>query len=97
MNPQHYGILFAEVLGEQFGPVPLKEDLPRLPSPLRDSLMFYAMVDEMNELSRNKSWTWCDIRPDMIVRGIYAVPTESHHSLTLFYRLDIYLDRTRTA
>ncbi|CBX98948.1 hypothetical protein IAQ61_007442 [Plenodomus lingam] len=74
----HYGILFAEVLGERFGPVPLKEDLPRLPSPLRDSLMFYAMADEMDELSRGKSWKWCDIRPDMIVGYL---PRPNSHSI----------------
>nr|AFK23380.1 progesterone 5-beta-reductase-like protein [Cordyceps militaris] len=64
---QHYGILFAEVLGPAFGPVPLREDLPRLPPPLSDSLMFYSMVDEMSTLSAGKAWKWCDIRPDMIV------------------------------
>lgn len=64
---KHYGVLFAESLGDKFGPLPLKESLPRLPPPLDESLLFYAQVDEMTELSRGKEWSWCDVRPDMVV------------------------------
>jgi hypothetical protein len=60
--------------------------------------MFYAMADEMQELSRGKNWTWCDIRPDMIVCYVFLIACKYGPMLMLFVkRSDICPDLIRTA
>jgi len=39
----------------------------RLPEPLASRLFYYALEDELEKQSKGKSWTWCEVRPDVIV------------------------------
>ena len=48
--------------------IPLKEDLPRVPAEYAKDLFYYHEVDLLQELSTGKSWSWCEVRPDVIVR-----------------------------
>lgn len=47
--------------------LPLSEDLPRIPEPWQSQNFYYNMCDWLEQESKSKSWTWCEIRPDMIV------------------------------
>ncbi|GKZ56302.1 hypothetical protein AnigIFM49718_001547 [Aspergillus niger] len=47
--------------------IPLKEDLPRVPAEYAKDLFYYHEVDLLQELSTRKSWSWCEVRPDVIV------------------------------
>ncbi|KAJ6018428.1 hypothetical protein N7499_002849 [Penicillium canescens] len=49
------------------GQVPLKEDLPRVPAEYAKDLFYYHEVDLLHELSAGKPWSWCEVRPDVIV------------------------------
>ncbi|KAH9213679.1 hypothetical protein DL95DRAFT_524340 [Leptodontidium sp. 2 PMI_412] len=46
---------------------PFKEFLPRIPSPYAESVFYYSQVDILKELSAGKSWTFTEIRPDVVV------------------------------
>lgn len=47
--------------------LPLKESLPRIPEPYASQMFYYNQCDELAELSKGKSWTWCDVIPDNII------------------------------
>jgi hypothetical protein len=47
--------------------LPLKESLPRIPEPFASQMFYYGQCDELAELSKGKSWTWCDVIPDVVV------------------------------
>lgn len=49
------------------GKAPLKEDLSRIPEDYAKELFYYHQVDALHELSAGKSWSWCEVRPDIIV------------------------------
>ncbi|KAJ6005161.1 hypothetical protein N7451_003105 [Penicillium sp. IBT 35674x] len=68
------------------GSLPLKETLPRLNEPDASKLFYYSQVDLMRKLTRGKTWTWCEIRPDVIVG---FVPNNNAHCLA--QTLGIYL------
>lgn len=59
-----YGVEFADKV--KIAP-PLKEDLPRVPKPMADNIFYYHQYDLLQEMSRGKSWTFSDVRPDVIV------------------------------
>ena len=46
---------------------PFKESLPRIPSPFAESVFYYSQVDVLKDLSAGKSWTFTEIRPDVVV------------------------------
>ncbi|EHK95991.1 hypothetical protein M7I_8327 [Glarea lozoyensis 74030] len=46
---------------------PLREDMPRIPQPYQDKIFYYTQYDLLTELSKGKSWTFTEIRPDGIV------------------------------
>lgn len=46
---------------------PLKESLPRVPEPHGSSILYYGQCDELARLAKGKSWTWCDVIPDVII------------------------------
>lgn len=46
--------------------LPLSEELPRIPEPWQSQNFYYNMCDWLTEESKGKSWTWCEIRPDMV-------------------------------
>jgi len=47
--------------------VPLSESLPRIPPEYAKDVFYYHEVDALKDLSQGKSWTWCEVRPDVIV------------------------------
>ncbi|KAI9729776.1 MAG: hypothetical protein M1818_008390 [Claussenomyces sp. TS43310] len=59
-----YGIEFPEQLKI---PVPTPESMPRIPQPFADDIFYYAQYDLLLAKSENKSWKFCEIRPDVIV------------------------------
>ncbi|CAK7221530.1 hypothetical protein SBRCBS47491_004556 [Sporothrix bragantina] len=58
--------------------LPLKEDLPRIPEPHASELFYYWQVDRLKDLASGKKWTYCEIRPDMVVG---FVPNNNAHCL----------------
>lgn len=48
-------------------PAPLKESLPRVPAPQGNNIFYYAQYDAVAELSKGKSWTFTEVRPDVII------------------------------
>lgn len=61
----------------------MNEDLPRVPAEYAKDLFYYHEVDLLQELSTGKPWSWCEVRPDVIVcphSGVYFVTQE--HALT---------------
>ncbi|PVH71175.1 hypothetical protein DL98DRAFT_563980 [Cadophora sp. DSE1049] len=46
---------------------PFKEFLPRIPSPYAESVFYYSQVDVLKELSASRSWTFTEIRPDVVI------------------------------
>lgn len=66
--------------------MPLKESLPRIPEPYASDLFYYWQVDRLKSLSKGKRWTYCEIRPDMVVG---FVPNNNAHCLAQI--LAIYL------
>lgn len=58
--------------------VPLSEDQPRLKAPYHDMLFYHPQLDWVAEYAKNKKWTWCDTRPDIIIG---FVPNQNFYSL----------------
>jgi len=46
---------------------PLVESMDPLPEPMRSEVFYYALREVLEEGSKGKNWTWCDIRPDAII------------------------------
>ncbi|KAF1990415.1 hypothetical protein K402DRAFT_348521 [Aulographum hederae CBS 113979] len=46
---------------------PLSESLPRIPEPHASEMFYYNQCDILNTLCASKSWSWCEIRPDVII------------------------------
>lgn len=70
--------------------LPLQETLPRIPEPHASQLFYYWQVDKLKALSEGKSWTYCEIRPDMVVG---FVPNNNAHCLAQV--LAVYLSLYR--
>jgi hypothetical protein len=66
--------------------LPLRESLPRIPEPYASQMFYYGQCDELAALSEGKSWTWCDVIPDVIVG---FVPNNNVYSLNQW--LGLYL------
>ncbi|KAF7537188.1 hypothetical protein G7054_g3886 [Neopestalotiopsis clavispora] len=47
--------------------LPLKESLPRIPEPYASQMFYYNQADMLSSMSKGKSWTWCEVMPDVIV------------------------------
>ncbi|KAI0121199.1 hypothetical protein BJ170DRAFT_149431 [Xylariales sp. AK1849] len=47
--------------------LPLKESLPRIPEPYASRLFYYSQTDMLSRMSDGKSWTWCEVIPDVII------------------------------
>ncbi|KAH7078179.1 hypothetical protein BKA63DRAFT_410154 [Paraphoma chrysanthemicola] len=71
-------------------PVPYKESHPRLKHPHHDLLFYYPQLDWVSEYARNKKWSWCETRPDIIIG---FVPNQNFASLATV--LGIYLSLWR--
>lgn len=66
---QAYGVYLLDKFPFR-GQTPLSEDLPRVPAEHSQDLFYYHEVDLLHELSAGKAWSWCEVRPDVIVRGL---------------------------
>lgn len=51
--------------------LPLSESLPRIPAEYAKDVFYYHQVDALTAMSQGKKWTWCEVRPDVIVRFLY--------------------------
>ncbi|KAE8353463.1 hypothetical protein BDV28DRAFT_148042 [Aspergillus coremiiformis] len=71
------------------GQVPLSEDLPRVPAEYAKDLFYYHQVDLLQELSAGKSWSWCEVRPDVIV-GVAPFGNEHCLAQTMGIYLSMY-------
>jgi hypothetical protein len=58
--------------------VPHKESQPRLKQPYHDMLFYHPQLDWVTEYAKDKSWSWCDTRPDIIIG---FVPNQNFYSL----------------
>ncbi|KAK5674471.1 hypothetical protein LTS10_012859 [Elasticomyces elasticus] len=47
--------------------LPLSEDLPRIPEPWQSQNFYYNQTDWLESQSKGKQWTWCEVRPDVVV------------------------------
>lgn len=60
-----YGFVHVPHLG--FPKVPAKETDPRIPQPYQDQVFYYAQYDALQRLSVEKSWSFAEIRPDLVI------------------------------
>lgn len=65
---------------------PLKESQPRIPEPWASKVFYYTQYDMLKELSKGKSWTFTEIRPDGIV-GF----TPASNAMNMAQGMGIYL------
>lgn len=86
---QAYGIHLPGnfIFGDQ---LPLRESLPRIPEPHASEMFYYWETDALTRLSEGKKWTWCEVRPDLVVG---FVPNDNSHCLA--QTLGIYLSLYR--
>ncbi|KAK0938556.1 hypothetical protein LTR29_009870 [Friedmanniomyces endolithicus] len=47
--------------------LPLSESLPRIPEPWQSENFYYNQTDWLASQSRGKTWTWCEVRPDVVI------------------------------
>lgn len=47
--------------------LPLSEDLPRIPEPWQSQNFYYNQTDWLESQSKGKQWTWCEVRPDVVI------------------------------
>lgn len=46
---------------------PLAETLPRIPEPYASEMFYYNQIDMLTSMAKGKDWTWCEVRPDVVV------------------------------
>lgn len=59
---------------------PFREDTPRLEGPGAATLFYYPQLDWLQEFSADKSWSWTETRPDIIIG---FVPNQNFYSLAM--------------
>lgn len=47
--------------------LPLSESLPRIPEPWQSQNFYYNQTDWLEAQAKGKGWTWCEVRPDVVV------------------------------
>jgi hypothetical protein len=47
--------------------LPLAETLPRIPEPYASQNFYYNQTDFLTSRSKDKAWTFCELRPDVVV------------------------------
>ncbi|KAM0330851.1 hypothetical protein ACHAQA_003806 [Verticillium albo-atrum] len=57
---------------------PLAETLPRLQPPYDAGLFYYPQLDWLADFARDKPWSWCETRPDIIIG---FVPNQNWYAL----------------
>ncbi|KAF2013898.1 hypothetical protein BU24DRAFT_350870 [Aaosphaeria arxii CBS 175.79] len=73
-----YGCHLLENHPTDYLHVPHKESQPRLKQPYHDMLFYHPQMDWLTEYARDKKWSWCDTRPDIIIG---FVPNQNFYSL----------------
>ncbi|KAK3710802.1 hypothetical protein LTR37_010026 [Vermiconidia calcicola] len=84
-----YGCHLLENHPTDYIHVPLSEDQPRLKPPYHDMLFYHPQLDWIAEYAKDKQWSWCDTRPDVIIgfvpnQNFYSLATVLGIFLTLF-------------
>ncbi|KAF2669344.1 hypothetical protein BT63DRAFT_401500 [Microthyrium microscopicum] len=59
--------------------LPMAESLPRIPEPYASEMFYYDQLDYLTKASKGKSWSWCEVIPDVIIgfvpnNNIYCLP-----------------------
>ncbi|KAL4868289.1 hypothetical protein BDV12DRAFT_185975 [Aspergillus spectabilis] len=70
--------------------LPLKESLPPIPEPFASKLFYYPQVEFLQDRSKDKPWTYCDIIPDIVVG---FVPNNNAYCLAQWLALYLSLYR----
>ncbi|OOF92142.1 hypothetical protein ASPCADRAFT_210554 [Aspergillus carbonarius ITEM 5010] len=86
----NYGVAVFQHIDKLTFPTPLKEDLPRVPSPYGDEIFYYGQVDLIREAAQGKRWGWCEVRPDAIIGHV-----PSTTSMTTVEPIALYLSLYR--
>jgi hypothetical protein len=73
-----YGCHLLENHPTDYIHVPLREGFPRLKAPYHDMLFYHPQLDWISEYAKEKKWSWCDTRPDIIIG---FVPNQNFYSL----------------
>jgi hypothetical protein len=73
-----YGCHLLENHPTDYIHVPLKESHPRLKSPYAEALFYHPQLDWITSYAKDKTWNWCDTRPDIIIG---FVPNQNFYSL----------------
>ena len=81
-----YGCHLLENHPTDYIHVPLSESMPRLKQPYHDMLFYHPQLDWITEYAKDKKWSWCDTRPDVILG---FVPNQNFYSLATV--MGIYL------
>lgn len=83
-----YGLHLLDKRPQELIIPPFKESAPKLPQPYYDQLFYNAQLDWIGEYARNKSWNWCDTRPDIII-GFHPSPNfySLGQTLGIFFNL----------
>ncbi|PGH18951.1 hypothetical protein AJ80_04278 [Polytolypa hystricis UAMH7299] len=85
-----YGVCFTD---DFYMPVPLSESLPPLRPPFRDLIAYPLLSEWMENLSKGKTWKWCETRPDDII-GFVPRPNEYNlaYPTAMFLSLYAYVE-----
>ncbi|KAH7269019.1 uncharacterized protein BKA55DRAFT_498491 [Fusarium redolens] len=81
-----YGCHLLENHPTDYIHVPYAESQPRLKDPYHDTVFYYPQIDWVSEYVKDKKWSWCETRPDLIVG---FVPNQNFCSLAT--AMGIYL------
>jgi len=73
-----YGCHLLENHPTDYLHVPHKESQQRLKSPYAEGLFYHPQLDFLKSYAENKTWNWCDTRPDIIIG---FVPNQNFYSL----------------
>lgn len=88
-----YGCHLLEAHPTDYISVPLKESQPRLKSPYSEKLFYHPQLDWLTAYAKDKSWNWCDTRPDIIIgfvpnQNFYSLGTSIGIFLSLFAEIE---------
>jgi PRISE-like Rossmann-fold domain len=88
-----YGCHLLSQRSEINMPLPLSESHPRLPSPHAEQLFYNAQLDFLSSYAKDKSWNWCETRPDIIIGfvpngGFYTLATSLGIFLALWKQIE---------
>ncbi|KAL3444208.1 hypothetical protein BJX65DRAFT_320140 [Aspergillus insuetus] len=70
--------------------LPLSESLPPIPEPHKSNLFYYPQITLLQSLSQARSWTYCEVMPDIVVG---FVPNNNAYCLAQWLALYLSLYR----